>query len=1713
MGVRYEVVPTASLTPASGDLQPRERGTRLSSDAQIQNIAANLDPSRLMRSPEADRGAPIVGPDNIIESGNGRIQAIQQAHAANPDKYAAYIQALRDAGHVVPEGEGPHALVARRTSELSPADRQAFVQEANQSATQRMSAAEQARVDGGKLTSGMLANYDHNQDPTSAANRAFVRDWVSTLPEAERNAVLDAHGQLSSEGARRLSGAMLARAYDDPGTLARGLESTDDATRSISGGLADAAPAWAKLRAGIEAGNVPKAFDTSKELVQAADLVRQAREKKQSMSDILNQQDAFNPLSPITEQYIRALYNPAGPKTPAGVRAASRPAIADVLKRYAEEAQRQDTSPGLFGESEAVKPIDALRTIVAKRDVTDDPTANTQGRMLDRGGQPVAENGPTEENQPPADHAAAAATPSGTTRPPLGGVRPQRDFNAGITPFRQVFRDAGLDPDLWSSRPIKDQLQVITRHIQKTFGFKAVLNNERQQTRGLVDQLSNFYQNAREMAHALGMPYEAIGLDGRLTLATKAYTAKNQALGTYAPGSRTIELPGRSNSFAHEWTHALDHYLADALANNPKAMRLLSMTSGIQQTPATVAGRLVKVDTPAEAFVGVLQTMYGGDAPTAAEALNLQLKLRSGKPAEVLAATRRLEAIETKFAKSSRKVPNGVAYWSAPHEMLARAHEAYVSHLIQLQGGDTRAVAKPYYDAQGKPNGFEQFYPQLDERMHIFQAFTDLHDALRRQNLLGAGIGARPDGLDIVDPVVWDKMANTKQAPGLVNALRREVQAQKNWRKQVWDRLGYNDRAANPGNLTVGTRAMDSARNMFGSIRGIGNVLTARQPAGAARDNFQHIMDLISPAESVRDPAKAAGRYFGPVFEEEVREHARPNINRMANILDQHGLADMTPMEKLMLRHTMTEGRDDSFIPPNEKNATPIYTNISKAGGDLRHLLNLEWQRNQDAGMKIGYARNGYFPRMYDDHKIFGDRPGFEAAGTKLHRVIFEQAVGDDPAKLLAAHDRLPKEVRDNLPPQVQNDVVDLRANLKQQDRLRDGLAQSADPAADQDAIDRLQDEARDLHDAIHDEVRDAYATHAAREWWLSINEGDPTDFDTRGPNAGYLNKRVLPPETDTIMRDYMVSDPTVALPRYFQQSARKVAFNKRFGVNGTKLDTLLRGASDAGARGEDVEAMRRLVQAVTGRQKGGLPPPVERAMNVVHALGSIALMPRAAWSSLSEPMATLARTESFKAMFDAFANQLGDIVNSAGSQHRADLANALGLTTSHLYDSIIADRTDGHYRDAPGLSTLMAHYYRRTGLTQLTNSQRRSVMGAGHIALDAWSKDVLGKDARRQKDARAQFRDLGIPDAQHEALAKWVTAHPGLPSLADLQTPGGKLWGQAVSRLTDKIIQDPMRVDKPLMSQNPVGRLAYGLMSFNYAFYHNVIEHALETHSERIKENYQDARASGAGRFKAAGATARPIGRATLHIGASAAGLYLASLLTTTLRERLFNGDKWDEQAKNGTLADWLSDLAIQRTGVNGPLDPLIQAITGLKYSRDLSSLAAGAQVGYFLQAAGDMLKPFAGLEANTNTAQYNAIKGAWNMFGVPAAGVALTALPGGPLTSALAGAALQGLTSRGAADTVATSLVGPKGTGPGGEPPPEKKPPDPNAEPQGTGSGLLGGVPLGMADDVAAPAARVAAPLWSRLPRAGKVGVAGAVGLGAASGLARAFGQWKEQ
>ncbi len=451
-----------------------------------------------------------------------------------------------------------------------------------------------------------------------------------------------------------------------------------------------------------------------------------------------------------------------------------------------------------------------------------------------------------------------------------------------------------------------------------------------------------------------------------------------------------------------------------------------------------------------------------------------------------------------------------------------------------------------------------------------------------------------------------------------------------------------------------------------------------------------------------------------------------------------------------------------------------------------------------------------------------------------------------------------------------------------------------------------------------------------------------------------------------------------------------------------------------------------------------------------------------------------------------------------------------------------------------------MSKYYRVTGLTWLTNGQRIATAAASHWFLTKMARDYTstetGKIAdHRRDDATRWFNELGVSDhgGGHADFAKWLNDHDAMPNVHDLQNdPMRGTYGLAIRRLVDRAIQDPYKADRAIASSQPIVGLMFQLMSFNYQFNRNV----LQPTTERIKHSFNRARGETLaasqpkllpGQTPSAlsnlsrqigGAAAGSFygGGATLNALASAGAIVASSIMTSTIRQMIFSPDQIQQHKDDGDLGSYLTNLGFSRSGLNGPLDPFVQVLTHLRYNSDLTSLMDGAGPTWFAQNANAILQGFVGPDdGQTNTRLFNAWRGAYNLIGLPIATYGLTALGtvGGPLLRPAASIALQLGSSPGAANYAAELAAGgAKGTK--RAPDDSDKDPDTDTGPKdedtldadvtdaanrgGSGPGVgEGGTGFGwgLADDVAVPTARYAAPWISRLPGPVKaLGVAGA-------------------
>lgn len=354
IGVRYEVVEADDLITSHLDdlgvnpafppeLQPRDRSRALSQD-QIAGIAANLQPERLGFSAQAESGAPIVGTDGLVESGNGRVMALRRAYQQNDVPASNYRSYLKAQNFDVDGMRNP-VLIARRVTDLDPEARVGFVNAANRSTAMRLGASEQALADARLLDADLLGRLD-GADVKAAGNQAFARGFMSKLPRAEQGSLIDKDGFLSQDGERRITAALMGRAYGEPTLLGRALEDTDNNIKSIAGALADSSAPWALMRDAVARGEIPAGMDITDDLLTAVRMVMRARDEGRPVGELVHQAEMFGGPDELAKIVARALFSNAEMKRPVG-----RAKMAAFLRDYAAEAMKNDAGPRLFGDA------------------------------------------------------------------------------------------------------------------------------------------------------------------------------------------------------------------------------------------------------------------------------------------------------------------------------------------------------------------------------------------------------------------------------------------------------------------------------------------------------------------------------------------------------------------------------------------------------------------------------------------------------------------------------------------------------------------------------------------------------------------------------------------------------------------------------------------------------------------------------------------------------------------------------------------------------------------------------------------------------------------------------------------------------------------------------------------------------------------------------------------------------------------------------------------------------------------------------------------------------------------------------------------------------------------------------------------------------------------------------------------------------------------
>lgn len=267
------------------ELQPRDR-TREASRQQIERMAEDLRPELLGESPKLSDGAPIIGVDNVVESGNGRTLAIAKAYeSGKAEEYRAFLERYAAERGIDIAGINNPVLVRTR---LTDTDRTQFAKLANESDVAQYSATERAVSDSDRLPDASLLKINNDGSINLDGSMDFVRSFVGSLPKSEQGTVITGDGRLSQEGKRRIESAMMQRTYEDSSLIGRMAENLDDDSKTVLNALLRAAPQLAQLDSLVKQGGRHQ-NTLAKDLAQAAQKLSDLKANGQTVPDYLNQ--------------------------------------------------------------------------------------------------------------------------------------------------------------------------------------------------------------------------------------------------------------------------------------------------------------------------------------------------------------------------------------------------------------------------------------------------------------------------------------------------------------------------------------------------------------------------------------------------------------------------------------------------------------------------------------------------------------------------------------------------------------------------------------------------------------------------------------------------------------------------------------------------------------------------------------------------------------------------------------------------------------------------------------------------------------------------------------------------------------------------------------------------------------------------------------------------------------------------------------------------------------------------------------------------------------------------------------------------------------------------------------------------------------------------------------------------------------------------------
>lgn len=1160
----------------------------------------------------------------------------------------------------------------------------------------------------------------------------------------------------------------------------------------------------------------------------------------------------------------------------------------------------------------------------------------------------------------------------------------------------QAFVDLGLDPDKANLLPIGEQFKMLSDLVKMKYGFQGIFKDATLTGRRAVDQMLDAYVNLQAMASVLSLPASAMSVGNKLTL---VLSGKLKAFGLFAPEGYkianvsttgpTIALRGRSNSFSHEWWHAIDFDLASKVGDES---RFAMLSTRVRQEG-------LSGDTDVEgAFVNFMNAVFYDDAALANEVLRLESVIKNGTEKQAATAKEQLDALlsgrrqprvrESEFARSSgdfaKLVNDKSNYWKSAVEMTARAFEAYLGAKLADSGARTEFVNKgdlAYLSEVDKR--LAMTFPKAEDRLRIFLALDDLFRVISNEQLLAKGAAEKmPKYENQFDPRIFNSASPTPLDRSLSSILKREYEAFASFMADLKRRNARPKRQ-----VSILNSATDLVMMGVSAMKAHARTIERRYPKS---QTLRELFDLVVDAPGTTRKADPMYRRIEVLFNQ--------YNNRFGTIFDNNRLDDPVRQSQVIALMRGT-------LDPEQANPAAV-----RAAALLRRFSDTMFDEQDRAGIKVGYASN-YLSRVIDAPVAMASPDRFVEQAEKAYAAKFDREIAGNEAKLAEVAQSVkikPDEDGNFDVDAVRETWTQMRAQAYlygiQHPSRNNNANGTVKPAADHLMAREFGPEADEfLSEFYVNDVKEVFHTYIAA---MARRVAYAERF---GADGEKLKKMMDKLRSDGIP-DQHVRMIGEMLPVAWGEPSFPDAWNSR-----------------------------------TGQL-------VARGMNIISTPATIVLLARQVLSQIPEQVAVVNTLADRKVdalspgrnLLNAAGSIYYTIKAMAGRGDMRDfeaIVEYAGLLTRTTDDHLVEQRIGNAYDIDPTsiASRIRSTAFQNTFATGLTRMQRLGVMRVvtKHLHLLAWR---LKNDPSRSRVTLDELAEAGVENPV--AMAEWLLQDDNVPTLNEMLNEDGTFnpqaadYFKALNYLTNMAYQNPAPYERANFTNNPFGSVINSITAYATAFYENQIKRQFKVAGQVMMSE----KADGSGSAKAASAAA-------LYLANSGIGwamLFAGNLAFFTMRQYLTNSaymqqlEDEDEEEERETgvrgtkLEQHLIKGATEYTLSLGPLEKVKGYYLGARFEADAKATILGPHISYYATNVDRIMEPQTTRSERTmtNTPEYIRMQGVYGLFIAPTAGVALNVMPGGPLLGSAQGLSTMYLTSPGARDAFAEGMVGERGT-----------------------------------------------------------------------------------